>query len=273
MAQAGIFWYNNTKLIPTGRLSASRCFTLRNPLETVTRGEEIGIGLLSVDWDYFVFTESTYQGSYLENKRSLIDEWYKRYIISRQKGKDLRDLYRLSPEFRSFWKKIKEYFKFSDSTKVYVSDSHSLSYEIAAKNHADTVYLFDAHSDLGYGGMSALNFEVNCANWLGKLLKEGIIERAFIIYSPYTAENPEYFKAMNSRFNITYTGLDSLKRWSDVSAIHICRSGAWVPPWFDGEFMEFVGILDMPYEKINLMERKWEPEKMSLADRINYMLA
>jgi len=228
---------------------------------------------LSVDWDYFIFTEAACQGSYLENKKSLIDEWYKRYIISRRTGTDITKSYRLCPEFRSFWMKIKEYFIISDSAKVYVSDSHRLSYKIAADNEADTVYLFDAHSDLGYGGMSALNFEVNCANWLGKLLQDKIIKKAVIFYSPYTSENPEYFKAMNINFNIEYADINSLKRGIGISAVHICRSGAWVPPWFDDEFTEFVDMLGMPYEKTGLAERKWDPENMSLADRINYLLA
>jgi hypothetical protein len=44
--------------------------------------------------------------------------------------------------------------------------------------------LFDSHADFGYGGLLSLDFEVNCSNWLGKLLKEKQIEQAHIIYSP-----------------------------------------------------------------------------------------
>lgn len=240
---------------------------------SVIRGEGIGIRLLSVDWDYFIFTESTYQGSYLENRRSLIDEWYRRYIVSKQAGKDICRFYKLCPEFRSFWNRIREFFRFSENVKVFVSDSHSLSYKIARESNADTVYLFDAHSDLGYGGMASLNFEVNCANWLGKLLKEKAVSRAFIAYSPYTTENPDYFKAMNHRFSIRYTDINGFKPFIDISAVHICRSGAWVPPWFDNDFMWFVNSLNLPYEKTGLTERTWDPENISLADAINYLLA
>ena len=35
--------------------------------------------LLSVDWDYFIYTQYN-SGSYTEDRRSLIDGWYKRYI-------------------------------------------------------------------------------------------------------------------------------------------------------------------------------------------------
>jgi len=36
--------------------------------------------LLSIDWDYFIFTQKENWGSYIENNRNLIDLWYKRYI-------------------------------------------------------------------------------------------------------------------------------------------------------------------------------------------------
>lgn len=41
--------------------------------------------LLSIDWDYFVYTKENW-GSYTENKKSLIDFWYKRYLNARFRG-------------------------------------------------------------------------------------------------------------------------------------------------------------------------------------------
>ena len=37
-----------------------------------------------------------------------------------------------------------------------------LSYSVAKDNGCSNVYLFDAHADLGYGGLPSLNFELNC---------------------------------------------------------------------------------------------------------------
>ena len=65
----------------------------------------------------------------------------------------------------------------TEQVRIYVSDSHALSYKIAEKFEVDEVYLFDAHSDLGYGGLASLQFNVNCANWLGKLLQNRIIKK------------------------------------------------------------------------------------------------
>jgi len=228
--------------------------------------------LLSVDWDYFIYTKNW--GSYLENSRSLVDYWYKRYFQAKARGKDIRKAFRLSPELDGFWSKIKKCFQFKDNIKACVSDSHALSYEIAKENNCKAVYLFDSHADLGYGGLSSLNFEVNCSNWLGKLLKDRQIEEANVFYSPYTAEKPEYFEPINSFYNIRYRDFNVLDgKCAVVSAIHICRSGAWAPPWLDNKFIQFVNGLGFPYEIKNCPERKWDPDHISFSDQINYLMA
>lgn len=229
--------------------------------------------LLSVDWDYFIYTRDKW-GSYIENSKSLIDFWYKRYIRARARGENIQEAFQLSSEFNTFWNKIKKHFEFSKSTKVYVSDSHVLSYKIAKENNCRTVYLFDAHADLGYGGLSSLNFEVNCSNWLGKLLKDKQIAEAHIFYSPYTAEKPEHFKPMNNIFSIRYSDFDDLAgKRIKASAVHICRSGAWTPPWLDDKFFQFVDALGLPYETADCPERKWDPDHISLSDQIDYLMA
>ncbi|NLY80519.1 MAG: arginase, partial [Lysinibacillus sp.] len=188
-------------------------------------------------------------------------------------GKDFQKGFYLSNEVECFWHKIKKIFQFDQDVKVYVSDSHALSYKIAEKFEVDEVYLFDAHSDLGYGGLASLQFEVNCANWLGKLFHNNIIKNAYIIYSPFTKEKPEYFQEMNNAFNIHYLKFQELKESIDTKIIHICRSGAWSPPWFDGKFVEFVKNLGFPYKVYQCPIRKWNPNNISFAKRLEYMMA
>lgn len=229
--------------------------------------------LLSVDWDYFIYTRN-YCGSYIESNRSLVDLWYKRYIQAKARGEDIRKAFLLSADVDGFWAKIKEYFKFADNIRILISDSHALSYQMAVENNCKSVYLFDAHADLGYGGLSSLNFEVNCSNWLGKLLKEKIIEEAWIIYSPYTSEKPDYFKAINSLYQVRYGSFaDMAGKAIGVSAIHLCRSGAWVPPWLDEKFNRFIAALGLPYTIVDCPERKWDPEHIRFAEQIDYLLA
>lgn len=229
--------------------------------------------LLSVDWDYFIFTKEGNLGSYIENTDTTIKLWYKRYILSKAQGINIQNSFKLSPETNTFWKRMRKHFSFTKDTVVYVSDSHVLSYDIAKDHRCNIVYLFDAHSDLGYGGLSSLNFEVNCANWLGKLLKENKISQANIIYSPYTVEKPEYFKDINNAFNIRYLNLSQLGTSIKVYAVHICRSGAWTPPWYDEEFIQFVKALEIPFEMVDCPIRKWDTKNMNFADEINYLLA
>jgi len=228
--------------------------------------------LLSIDWDYFIYMKKDYWGSYIENDKSLVDLWYKRYIQEKQQGRDIQESFQLSPELGTFWGKIKRFFEFEKEIKVYVSDSHALSYNIAKENNCKIVYLFDSHADLGYGGLSSLNFEVNCSNWLGKLLKDELVKKAYIIYSPYTFEKPEYFKPINNMYNIRYSDFNDLDKSIKASIIHICRSGAWTPPWLDKEFNQLIDDFGVPYEIVNCPERKWDPMNISFSDQINYML-
>lgn len=148
-----------------------------------------------------------------------------------------------------------------------------MSYDIAKENNCRIVYLFDSHADLGYGGLLSLNFKVNCSNWLGKLLKDKLIKEANIIYSPYTTEKPEYFKPMNSIYNIGYYDFNDLDISIKVSAIHICRSGAWTPPWLDKKFTQFINALGVPYEIADCPARNWDTKNISFADQINYLMA
>lgn len=229
--------------------------------------------LLSIDWDYFVCMKKINWGSYMESKRTIVDLWYKRYIQFNSNGKNLEKSFQLSMQLDKFWKDLKKHFQFSKDVQAYVSDSHALSYDIAKKNDCSTVYLFDAHSDLGYGGISSLDFELNCANWLGKLLKNNQIRKANIIYSPFTSEKPQNFKQINSKYDVQFESIDELEKGIDISAIHICRSGAWTPPWFDKKFYKFVDELKVPYKIIDCPTRKWEPENLSLSEKIYYSMA
>ncbi|WP_227764619.1 arginase [Zhaonella formicivorans] len=228
--------------------------------------------LLSIDWDYFVPVNKEWCGSYLENAQNLSGLWYQRYLRERMRGEDIRRTVDTGPELEEFWPKIITRFNIRKTTKVYVSDSHKFSYEICRDHGCNHVYLFDAHADLGYGGISSLAFELNCANWLGKLLQDNVIAKATIFYSPYTYEKQEDFEEINRVFNIRYCTLEDLKGQIEVAAIHICRSGAWTPPWLDAKFYNFVQGLNMPYRILECPERNWAPGKLTLSEKIDYLL-
>ncbi len=233
----------------------------------------MGKCLLSIDWDYFICSKAKGYSS-MENSKNILDVWYKRYFMLKKQGKNLEDLYGLSQEVKGFWEKIRQKFIIEPRVKVYISDSHALSYNVARDTGCTSVYLFDAHADLGYGGLRSLNFELNCANWLGKLLKDGIIEKANIVYSPYTLERFQDFKEINDAFNVEYIAWESIPAGVEVAAVHICRSGAWTPPWYDAKFLKFVrdsGLSNLEF--VDFAPRKWDTRNVSLSQQIYYMLA
>ncbi|ADK15738.1 MULTISPECIES: hypothetical protein [Clostridium] len=227
--------------------------------------------LLSIDWDYFIPVREEWCGSYIENKRTNIILWYRRYFKNRQMGENIEKTVRTGNELKGFWSKIKQCFSIESKAKVYVSDSHKFSYFIAQNNNCDEVINFDAHSDLGYGGMKSLDFELNCANWLGKLLKNSIIKKANIVYSPYTYEEKGEFEEINKSFSIKYPKVEHLVN-KNINVIHICRSGSWTPPWLDNEFYKFINDLHMSYKIMKCPKRCWNPRELTLSDKIYIML-
>lgn len=228
--------------------------------------------LLSIDWDYFIKAPQDYMNSYIENQKSIQDLWYKRYFKLKSNGIEIKDLFKLD-DFTEFWDRIRDKFHIGRNTRVIVSDSHKLSYYISQRSKCREVYLFDSHADLGYGGFASLEFEINCANWLGKLFKDGLVHKAYIIYSPNTFEDKDFFKEQNEKFNIEYLSIEDLDENIEVSNIHIARSGTWTPPWYDGDFMSFLKYTELDYKVVDMKERIFDVDNLTLADMINFMFA
>ena len=73
-------------------------------------------------------------------------------------------------------------------------------------------------------------------------------------------------------YNINYLSLEEVKCQELCKIIHICRSGCWSAPWLDNKFKAFVFESGFEFENIDIKERHWNPESISLADQIDYML-
>lgn len=227
--------------------------------------------LVSIDWDYFMPYIKYWNKSYIENEKNIFIHWYKVYFENMQNGIDIQKSMYAGKETKVFWAKLKGIFRFDPQTKVYVSESHKLSYTLAEENGCREVYSFDAHSDLGYGKRPFL-YGINCSNWLGYLLKNDIIKKSNIVYSPYTGERPNYFKELNRIHNVKYLTPCMLKFGTRSNIIHICRSGAWTPPWLDGCFANFIKISGFSYKLIDIKRRIWNPDKLNISQKIDCML-
>ena len=228
--------------------------------------------LLTIDWDYFMPYIGSLNLSYLENRRNIDKHWYKLYLENKQYGIDITKKMVVGENVKNFWENIKSIFEFNNIDKLIVSDSHKVAYELAKLYKCEEVYNFDAHTDLSYGGVDSLKYEVNCANWLGKLLDEGIVKRANIIFSPYTIERKDYFNEINSKFNVLYKDISDIKPKIKIDALHICRSGAWTAPWLDNDFNKFINELNIQIEYKEYVDREWNVNNITLADKIDYLL-
>lgn len=225
------------------------------------------IELLSIDWDYFIPLKKEWAGSYIENTKNINSIWYRRYIEAKKQGQDIElDITADTELIEHFIYIMENHFNIEEDAKLYVSDSHRLSYYIAKNYRCEKVYSFDAHTDLGYGGLPSLKFEVNCANWLGKLLSNAIIETAHIFLSPFSHEYSEQFKDINNKFDVRYETADTMDAKPSISLIHIARSGAWTPPWLDHVFFDLIDIFNRPYRVYGFKHRHWDPKNISLAD-------
>jgi hypothetical protein len=86
-------------------------------------------------------------------------------------------------------------------------------------------------------------------------------------------EKPEDFRQINKIFKIKYRTWDSIPAHVEVKAIHICRSGAWTPPWYDQNFINFVDKVGLPFKNMGCKPRKWDTKKLSLSEQITYMMS
>lgn len=238
------------------------------------KGGVLGMSnLLSIDWDYFIPLRQEWSGSYLENEKNIISIWYKRYLEAKIQGEDIESNIEVDTELlETFTTTLQARFNIDKNAKLYVSDSHRLSYYIARQYECKNVYSFDAHTDLGYGGLSSLEFEVNCSNWLGKLLNDSIIETAYIFFSPFSHEESIHFEEINGTFDIKYLKTDAVYNMPNISYIHIARSGAWTPPWLDHVFFELIDSFNRPYKTFDFKHRHWDPRNISLADVLHNII-
>ena len=228
---------------------------------------------LSVDWDYFIKVYNEKSNSYRETQQDILARWYNEWILGVESGEPLEQHYELTDFYTKFKNEYLPKIKYKEDTSMVLTESHGEGYKEVIRSKCNVVYHLDAHSDLGYGGLEALNYEVNCANWLGMLLKEKRIKEAYIIYSPYTKEYIEEFEEITHCYRVEFITLEEfLERRIKFDAVHMCRSGPWTPPWYDDQFYELAQAFHLKIQDYIGSKRVWHPTKLSLGERINYKL-
>jgi len=188
--------------------------------------------ILSVDYDFFVREDPMWDYGHDENSNIFKTiAWFARY--------GTQDLYEECDfKYADFYpieliERLKEKgFLFSEDIKIGIADSHKDAYDFVKEQGRCDLYNFDAHHDMYKG-----NKVLDCGNWLAKLIKARLVAKAIWV-------KPRWLK----EFGLGIDHIDKLKQcfWEDLptqnpnikfDAVFFCRSGAWVPPHHDADFL------------------------------------
>ena len=134
-------------------------------------------------------------------------------------------------------------FRFAPGTELLLCDSNAhagnLSPEAVGGNLGE-VWLFDAHHDGGYRDNPSASMQywrnhrptLNCEDWMIDLAADGAdLHMRYPQWRGRGVEMEPEPAVMMDR------AVDDLERLPiRFHAVLMCRSGAWVPPWCDGDF-------------------------------------
>lgn len=213
---------------------------------------------LSLDFDFFFREDPAWDWGHAE---SAIFQ-HGTIWASREAGynvlhpdKTLREVMAAEPTPKGFVAKLQQEGLTFHGASLYVADSHK--YGIDAFMHIPTeapdhIIHIDAHHDLGYKDDLVTRHikkkEADCADWLLMTLLKWKKLKAHIIYPPwrqleewtpclpYMLNNPIY--PLN-RVKPSVWGNENLLQ-GNVDTILLVRSGSWVPPWFDHQFIDLM---------------------------------
>lgn len=201
--------------------------------------------LLTVDWDFFVPEDMMMDMGHAESKLFIHEMWNIRAAQYVARDIDVKTLIKTTGQEKTFWADIAKKCIIGADVPVFISESHLQAYELATQYDVENILSFDAHADLGYHGFKELEntLTIDCGNWLGvQAVGEG--RRTIIVWPDHTHEKKARFKEILNATDAQITTIkDFLKKRQlfRVAAIHVCRSGAWTPPWLDDDFETFVG--------------------------------
>jgi hypothetical protein len=239
----------------------------------MTKGQGTMSNLLVVDWDYF-FPNPLEGGFNLTEKDLYLYDWGHReaefYIDmvwgSRATGFLMHDL--PLPTVTDAWRTFPDRFNVTDDAIVYYADSnvHSGLIESTDGEPFENVWLYDAHHDSGYSvdsfekwmkqhvSKGSINF--SCEDWMlvhymagsdlhwriptwHESFKKRVLEpdctdaecdMGHVAHGPFWPKGVTLDAAVDDMEEVD----------EEFDTVFICRSGAWVPPWEDDKFMEFV---------------------------------
>lgn len=195
---------------------------------------------LSVDWDAFI-KGGCDQGQ--EEVHFFMDTvWLTR----------VDHPYTLTGRERKFWTHVDT----TAVTEVFVSESHLSALPLV---NSKEMFLVDAHHDcwdLEPG------HDPCCATWVTAWLREDQSRRMWWVSDHHHGHSRRHLD-FHIQNQVRFTDFRTFyKRRPPITRVHICRSAAWSPPWFDQRFFNFVKRFPGEVKTTNLDEGKtFDPMK------------
>jgi hypothetical protein len=199
-----------------------------------------------IDWDFFFVTPepghapmeewSYYDWGHREASFFIQNVWVHRGASFLAAGKDLP---MPNAAWRTFWDRV----TLSPDADLYYADSNTHALDQRVLSSATSLLLLDAHHDSGYDAkdkrlLVLRTARYTCENWMLVPWRMGVgMAMRYPTWRWYAA-------------HLEPTPLIPISRVVDDGASHlgqfdkvfVCRSGAWVPPWCDDAFADFLQI-------------------------------
>lgn len=224
--------------------------------------------ILSVDFDFFIRENPSWDYGHSEEDSIFLNTaWIARYMsVDLYAETDIKKYADFQP-VDMFMKLIWLGFNFKN-TKLVVADSHKHAYDVLGKK--SKVINFDAHHDL----WKEKKDKVDCGNWLYKGIQNGLVGELFWVAPTWSREfngKEKYWFQKGQYKEIKGYYFDQLKenqfKKTQIDTLFICRSGAWVPPHHDAEFVRMVTLFRNLLDDIRLVEelkqRKFPTREMN----------
>ncbi|GAA6750951.1 hypothetical protein Thermus77412_14380 [Thermus antranikianii] len=203
--------------------------------------------LLVVDFDYFFPVPQDvkdplaplFAWAHFETPYYLEEAWEERALAFLLRGLPLPG----ARGWEGFWGR----FAFAPGAVLYYAESNALAFHPEVREGVREVVLFDAHHDAGY---RPLGEEPACDDWMVFYHRLGA--RLRVYYPPWRDPSLEPEPQVP-----VARALDPGGRVEGVfHRVFLCRSGAWVPPWADGDFFAFLGKAPLPKVTLEAVARR-----------------
>jgi hypothetical protein len=210
-------------------------------------GSPAPLSLLVVDFDFFfpmpVFPENPlwelYDWGHAENNMYTHFLWPSRASAFIRHGVELPR----AVGYEDFWRRV----RVSKNARLFYADSNSVAVNKRVEARvAGEVWLFDAHHDSGYRGADSLDGPMSgrftCEDWMifyASKLGPFWEDRLHVRYpthrkKAFQEEVDPYLQGLDRAFD------DGEPPPLEFGRVFVCRSGAWVPPWCDDQFYDFL---------------------------------